>query len=631
MERREVVENLEAANLPTLLAVIYQLSGDKKWIEAPYLPKRSPGMDDLNSGGFDEPFQKEIREAAADVIMQWVEGRPIQVPNPDLEELHRVMQASMGEAVPVVFAEMMREQAGHFETGELENAKIPAAVRGGARVGIIGAGVSGLLAAKQFLDRGIEVIVFERQSDVGGCWIENSYPGCGVDTPSYLYSFSFYGRDWSNYFGKRDEVLNYIQDMATTQGLRSFIRFQSDVQSVKWTGTQWSLKVATPSGVVEESVEFLISAVGQLHVPSVPNFPGMNDFDGTVFHSARWPDDLELDGKRVVVVGSGASAMQIVPAVADRVESLTVMQRSRQWVAPNADYFQPIDSRVHWLMNKVPFYHFWSRSRLAWIHNDRVHVSLQIDPEWVSETPSINAINDGHRRYFTQYLLKELEGRPDLVEQTLPNYPPFGKRMLLDNGWYQALRKDNVRLVESGVSRFTAGGVVAEDGEEIKADIVVLATGFRAREFLVNIDVQGPNGALSEAWADEDARAYMGMSVPNFPNLFVMYGPNTNLGHGGSFITIAECQAHYLGELIDLAEREGISELSVREEVCERYNERVDEAHSKMIWSYPGMNTWYRNARGRVVSNSPWQVMDYWKMTRTPKLEEYDAKSLVRG
>jgi len=630
MNRAELVENLQAANLPTLLAVVYQLTGEERWLAAPYLPKRSPGMDDLDSGGFDDAIQADIREAAADAIMRWTQGVPIQNPDPDLEHFHRVMEATMGEPVPTVFSEMMREQAGHLEAEVAEVPGNPEATRPGVRVGVIGAGVSGLLIAKQLRDRGIEVVVFERLTDVGGCWVENRYPGCGVDTPSYLYSFSFFDRDWSSYFGKRDEVLGYMQDMATVYGLQKLVRYQHDVRAAAWNGSEWVLDIDTPEGATQQAVSFLVSAVGQLNVPSVPDFPGIDEFKGDVFHSARWPEVLDLEGKRVVVVGGGASAMQIVPAVASTVGSMTILQRSKQWIAPNADYFEAIDPRVHWLMNNIPYYHSWFRSRLAWIHNDRVHESLEIDSKWVGEGPSINAINDGHRRYFTKYLMRELEGRPDLVKQTLPDYPPFGKRMLLDNGWFKALRMDHVRLIESGVDHFTRDGVVAQSGEEVPADVVVLATGFRAREFLVNIDVVGPRGSLREAWADEDARAYLGMSIPDFPNLFMMYGPNTNLGHGGSFITIAECQAHYLGELIDAAEREGIAELAVRAKVCAEYNEQVDDAHSKMIWNYPGLSTWYRNAKGRVVSNSPWRVMDYWKMTREPKLEEYEVKKRSR-
>ncbi|CNE41949.1 FAD dependent oxidoreductase [Mycobacterium tuberculosis] len=625
---------LEVANLPTVVMVLHHLTGDEKWLRRPYRPQRSPGMDDLDSGGFPESVQEEIRAAAFDAITAWASGRrPIQVPRPDLSHLHRMAEACMGEDVPVEFTEMIGEQAALLP--EAEHRPRPVLTRGGPgpRVGIIGAGVSGLAMARRLSDQGIDCVLFERNSAVGGCWMDNRYPGCGVDTPSYLYSFSFYDHDWSTYFGKRDEVLGYMQDMAREFGLADRVRFEHEVRSAEWCAADsaWRLTVRTPHGEQREVVDFLVSAVGQLNVPSVPSFEGREDFTGPLFHSARWPADLDVTGKRVAVVGNGASAMQIVPAIAGSVESLTIYQRSKQWIAPNADYFRPMDERIHYLMGRVPFYNSWFRARLAWIHNDRVHESLEIDPSWDGGGRSINAINDGHRRYFTAYLERELDGRADLIEATLPDYPPFGKRMLLDNGWFAAIRRDDVELVTEGIERLSENGVVARDGVERKADVVILATGFRARDFLVEIDVAGPKGRLGDVWSDEDARAYLGMAVPGFPNLFVMYGPNTNLGHGGSFITIAECQAHYLGELIAQAAEDGIAEVEVRPEVCAEYNRRVDEAHAGMIWSVDRMSTWYRNARGRVVTNMPWRVMDYWKATRRPERSDYVLRPAGAG
>ncbi|PXY18085.1 monooxygenase [Prauserella coralliicola] len=625
MDRERLADALVVANLPTVLMVLHHLTGDEKWLREPYRPRRSPGMDDLDSGGFSEQVQREIRSAAVDVIGAWADGAAVAIARPDLERLHAMTEACMGEPVPVEFAEMIGEQAGLGGAGQVHTRIDAQGPSREVRVGIVGAGVSGMLMARQLRDRGIECVVFERNPEVGGSWFDNRYPGCGVDTPSYLYSFSFFQREWSTYFGKRDEVLTYMKDFATAFDLRHLIRFGHEVQRLKWSQERGTWTVGFRTGGVEGEEEFdlVVSAVGQLNVPSVPDFPGVEEFCGEVFHSARWPDSVDLAGKRVAVVGSGASAMQIVPAIVEDVHSLTIFQRSKQWVAPNADYFRAMDHRIHWLMREVPFYQPWFRARLAWIHNDRVHESLQVDPEWDGQGRSINAINDGHRRYFTDYLQRELKGRPDLIEKALPDYPPFGKRMLLDNGWFRTLRRADVELVTSGVERFTQCGVVDRNGDEHTVDVVILATGFKARDFLVEIDVEGPVGSLRDAWAHEDARAYLGMTVPNFPNLLVMYGPNANLGHGGSYITIAECQAHYLGQLIGHVAQLGLERIEVKQEVCDAYNAQVDAAHAKMIWNVDGLNTWYRNSRGRVVTNSPWRVMDYWKMTRSVNLDDY--------
>jgi 4-hydroxyacetophenone monooxygenase len=469
-------------------------------------------------------------------------------------------------------------------------------------------------------------VVIEKNAEVGGTWLENRYPGCGVDTPSYLYSFSFYPRQWSGHFGKRKELASYVQDMARDFDLLSSIRFGTEVVSAEYdeAAQRWRVVTVDAQGNREEIVaNAVITAVGQLNRPSIPDLPGMDTFRGRLFHSARWPEDLDITGKKVVVVGTGASAMQIVPAIADQVGHLTVVQRSPQWAAPNANYFSPVGDEINWLMTHVPYYHPWYRFRLAWINNDRVHPSLQLDPEW-PEQRSINATNDGHRRFFTRYLEEQLAGREDLIEKALPTYPPFGKRMLLDNGWFAALKKPTVDLVTDRVAEVTETGVRTAAGEEIEADVIVFATGFLAQRLLHPLDIRGRGGvSVRDVWGDDDATAYLGMTTPGFPNLFMMYGPNTNLGHGGSYMFIAECQVRYLVDLMHKMVEQGIGAVECREDVCAEYNRRVDDAHERMIWTHRGMDTWYRNAKGRVVTNSPWRVVDFWSMTRSADLADF--------
>jgi 4-hydroxyacetophenone monooxygenase len=271
----------------------------------------------------------------------------------------------------------------------------------------------------------------------------------------------------------------------------------------------------------------------------------------------------------------------------------------------------------------VPFYREWYRFRLAWAFNDRIHASLQKDPDWPYPERSLNRVNDSHRRFFTSYLESQLEGRGDLIERALPTYPPFGKRMLLDNGWFAALKRSNVDLITSSVSALTRTGIVAADGTERPVDIVVFATGFQARR-PIHLDIRGRQGrSLAEVWGDDDARAYLGITTPGFPNLFFMYGPNTNLGHGGSFINLAEGQANYIADALCQMLNTGIVSIECRPEVCDEYNARLDAAHERMVWTHPGMDTWYRNAKGRVVTNMPWRVVDYWTMTRHADLGDF--------
>jgi len=505
--------------------------------------------------------------------------------------------------------------------------KAPTAPPSDFRVVVIGAGVSGMLAAIRLAEAGIDHVVLEKNADVGGTWLENAYPGAGVDTPSHLYSYSFAPRRWSTHFGKRDEVLTYLRDVADAHDLRKVIRFGTEVASAVYRDQRWIVTTTAGQTLTADAV---ITAVGQLNRPKIPPLPGLDAFRGPLFHSARWPADLDVTGKRVAVVGTGASAMQIVPAIAERAGHVTVFQRSPQWAAPNDVYFSPIDDAASLLMEHVPFYRRWYRTRLSWNTGDRVHASLQKDPGWEHGDRSVNAVNDGHRRVFTRYVESELAGRADLVAKALPDYPPFGKRMLLDNGWYAALRRDDVDLVTAPVTAVTPTGVRAQDGTETAADVVVLCTGFEAQKPLWPLSITGRDGlTIADVWGPDDADAHLGITVSGFPNLFLTCGPGTVLGHGGSYITIAECQVRYIVEaLVGMIENR-LGAVEVLPEVHADYAARHDAAHAAMIWTHPGMRNWYRNPAGRVVCALPWRIVDYWGMTRHVDWNEFAVESRV--
>ncbi|MDT7616045.1 MAG: 4-hydroxyacetophenone monooxygenase, partial [Pseudonocardiales bacterium] len=394
------------------------------------------------------------------------------------------------------------------------------------------------------------------------------------------------------------------------------IRFGSEVTRAVYDDARQRWTVTTAGGEALEA-NAVITAVGQLNRPKVPDLPGLGEFTGPLFHSAQWPAGLDVTGKRVAIIGTGASAMQIVPAIAGQAAQVTVFQRSPQWASYNSVYFTGIDEAVSLLMEQVPFYRRWYRTRLAWNFNDRVHPSLQIDPEWEHPERSINAINDAHRRVFTRYVQAELDGRDDLLAKALPDYPPFGKRMLLDNGWYAALRRDDVELVTEPVAAITATGVRGSGGTEVEADVVVLCTGFETHKLLHPMDVRGRDGgSIHDVWGPDDADAHLGISVSGFPNLFLTCGPGTVLGHGGSYITIAECQVRYIVEALTTMAARGLGAVDVSPEAHADYVARQDDAHAAMIWTHPGMRNWYRNAAGRVVCTLPWRIVDYWGMTR---------------
>jgi 4-hydroxyacetophenone monooxygenase len=620
---------IAVANIPTLLMLLVQMTGDLRWLEDPYRPSRTKGLGDNDTGDLDAHVQLEIRTAALDAILAWGNGQTLAIPVPSPDLLVDMLSVSMGEAVPHEYADMMSHELG-LDSDVDRRRTLP-----GARVNppqgfdaiIVGAGASGICASIKLKDAGIPFVVLERNDDVGGTWLENRYPGCAVDTPSHLYSFSFAKNDWSQYFAARDEIFGYFKGVAAEFGVLPHVRFRTEVVSAGWDEDQqrWHVEVVDRDGRSETlSASLLITAVGAFNKPKMPSIAGLASFAGPTPHTARWPDDLDLTGQRVGVIGNGASAMQLVPAIADIAGEVTVFQRSPQWAAPFEWFKTPVPEGIRYLFQAVPLYRAWYRVRLAWTFNDKVHSSLQKDPSWPHPDRSINEVNDGHRRYFTRHIVRELGDRQDLLDEVLPDYPPFGKRMLLDNGWFRTLTRGDVHLVTKRVNEVRANSVVTADGIEHELDVLVLATGFDVVRFLAPMQITGRSGrTLESAWDGDDARAYLGLAVPDFPNLFCLYGPNTQFGHGGSLLFMMELQMHYLMDLLQQMFEQGIGSVECRQDVYDEYNKRVDEAHGKMVWTHPGMDVYYRNSKGRVVVNNPFKVVDFWRMLRHANLSEF--------
>jgi 4-hydroxyacetophenone monooxygenase len=622
-DRRALLEGVKQANIPTLIPVLVQLTGDRKWLERPYAPRKGRGLDDNDTGGLPGPIQDEIKSAAHEAIANWLDGAPVALARPDDALLARMLSVSMGEAAPPEYGEIIAADMG------LASHRLGRAPRAPTDfcVAIVGAGVSGICAAIKLRELGIACEIFEKAADFGGTWWENTYPGAGVDTPNHIYSFSFAKNDWSRYFALQGELLDYFVDVADRHGLRQCTRFNTAVRRIVWddASQKWNVELRGPGGDAEHVVaSVVISAVGALNNPLIPGIPGLETFPGPVFHTAQWPGDVDVRGKRVAVVGNGASAMQVVPAIAEQVGHLAIFARSKQWAAPFPQFQKKVPGPVRALLRNVPLYYAWYRQRLAWTFNDRIHESLQKDPNWPHPERSLNAVNDGHRSFFTDYVVEELGERRDLLEKVLPDYPPYGKRMLLDNGWYRAIARDNVTLIADRLAEVRGRTLVASGGEAHEADILVLATGFTAVEFLASFDVIGRRGrVLREQWGKDNARAYLGATIPGFPNLFTLLGPNVGLGHGGSVIKAVELQVDYVLSVLERMFERGAASVEVREDVCEGYNARVDEAHQRMVWTHRGTDNWYRNSRGRVVAITPWRNDDFWRMTRQANANDY--------
>ncbi|MEQ1704011.1 MAG: NAD(P)/FAD-dependent oxidoreductase [Ilumatobacteraceae bacterium] len=448
-----------------------------------------------------------------------------------------------------------------------------------------------------------------------------------METPSYLYSFAFARGDWSHHFSLRDELHAYLERVGEEFGITSQVQFGTEVTEARFdpNAQGWVVEAIGSDGTREvHRANVVISAVGAFNKPRIPDVKGAGSFAGPEVHTAQWPQGgLDLRGKRVAVIGNGASAMQLVPAIAPDVAEVTVFQRTPQWAAPFDKFHLPVPSELRFLLAAMPVYHDWYRMRLSWAYNDEIHPSLQKDPNWTDPDRSINASNDRHREYFTKHIVAELGDRQDLLPKVLPSYPPYGKRMLMDNGWFRTLTLDNVHLVTDSVTEIVSGGVRTANGE-YDADVLVWATGFDVVRFLAPMKIVGRSGhTLAEQWGDDDARAYLGTVIPDMPNFFCLYGPNAQFGHGGSLITIMDRQVHYVMSVLRQMFEAGTGVVEVDREVHDNYNAKVDAAHEKMVWTHRGMDTYYRNSRGRVVAINPFKVVDFWAMTDRADLGEF--------
>jgi 4-hydroxyacetophenone monooxygenase len=549
---------------------------------------------------------------------------------PSNEQTVRMMSVCMGEPVGAEYGPMLSSEIARRIDPDLPELQMrPIEVPDGYKILVIGTGVAGIAAAHQLEDMGVDYTILEKQPEPGGNWFQTTYPGAGVDTPSHLYSFSFAKNDWAKHFELRDDLQRYFERVLTDIGALARVRFGTEVLSATYreSDKRWEVRVRSQAGREETLVaDVVISAVGVLNKKRMPEVANMDRFQGIQFHSSEWPEGLDLEGKRVAVVGTGASSMQISPAIAARVQHLTIFQRSPQWVAPFEKFLQPIAGELRRLMQTCPMYHAWYWIRLFWQFGDKVIEALRIDPDWEHPERSVNARNDAHRQYFTRYITKQLKNRPDLIAKAMPDYPPFGKRILLDNGWFATLQRDNVSLVTEYVTEVTPTGVIDGAGNEHEVDVIVWATGFQAARFISSLSVYGAGGAdLRDVWNDDDPRAFLGVSVPGFPNFFMLGGPNSFPG-SGSFMYFMEVQMRYLRELLTTMMEKGITAVDATESANVTYNELVDSMHARTVWTHPGMQTYYRNSHGRVVFVMPFLNVEYWNMTAELDLADYTVR-----
>ena len=625
-----IARALEDVSIPTLMMSMVHMSGDASILRGAVRPV---GIYLNEVQGFMSPEdQADVRAAALGVIRQYRDSGCRLPPPPGPEVIHEMMNVLVAQEVPDEYVEMMLEEL-ELDGTDIRDQHwiddVPREDRDGFHVVVVGAGMSGLLAAIRLAGAGIAYTVVEKNAGVGGTWWENRYPGCRVDVGNHFYCYSFApDNQWTEFFARQPELQGYFERCMHDYGVTDRIRFDTEVVGARWSDetARWSVEVRQADGSVATlEANAVISAVGQLNRPKLPDIPGRDTFGGVSMHSAQWIEGTELAGLRVAVIGTGASAFQIVPTIAPDVAHLTVFQRSAPWMFPNPHYHDRVGPGARWAFEHLPYYGRWYRFLLFWPACDGGLPAMRIDPEWPDQSRSVSALNDAAREVFTQWMADQIGDDEELLAKVVPDYVCLGKRTLQDNGsWLGALTLDHVDLVTEAVTSIGPDHVTTSTGEHYPVDVIIYATGFHANRYLWPMEIVGRDGVtLSDQWGERPT-AYLGITVPNFPNFFCLYGPGTNLAHGGSIIFHSECQITYVMGCIGALLTGGHRSLECRPDVHDAYNERLQAELDTMVWSHPSIrNSWYRNPEGRIYILSPWRLVDYWTWTRAPELSEF--------
>ncbi len=620
---------LEDVSVPALLCSLVHMTGDPSWIRGPIKPRIAVSLE--FQSGIPEEELAEVRRLALPAIAAYRDGgcQPHELSHDLLREIMEFLgcRSVEGTLEGMFFDDMQ------FEGGDSEavvwGPEVSAAAKEASPVIVIGCGESGILAGIRLAQAGLPFTIIEKNEGPGGTWWENCYPGARVDVGSHQYCYSFEPADhWSEYYCQQPELREYFAGVVEKYGLSSHIRFGTTVSTLKWDESTSRWQVTVSSDGTEEVLEarFVISAVGALNTPKLPDIPGMDSFAGRSFHSTSWPADLDIAGSRFALIGAGASGFQIAPTIADRVESLAIFQRTAQWIIPNMKYHATVPPGDRWALRHLPFYGRWFRFLMTFPGVASGMEQYRVDPDYQDlEGHGVNPISSQRGALLSAWMRSVLAERPDLIEKSTPDYPPMGKRVLQDNGsWLRCLAKPNVELIRTGIERIVAEGVVTVDGVVHPVDTICYATGFRHSDFLATIELTGRDGvSLSDLWGDEPT-AYLGITIHHFPNLFCMYGPGTNLAAGAGLFYHSEFQMHYAIDAMHRVLSSGASAIEVTEDAHAEYADRYQREISQLVWAHPSIaHSHYKGPKGKVYTLSPWALDRYWGWTRSVEPADY--------
>ncbi len=622
----EIAAALDDVSIPTLLLSLVHITGDPRFIR-----DFKPMGIFLNEiqGFMSEEDKVRARAAALPVITDY-RDRGCPEPKPlSLQLIREMMDWAACEHVTDDYLPLMLEEMDLDGVDPRRPAHLPTESTAGIPVLVIGCGESGILAGIRLKQANIPFTIVEKNAGPGGTWWENSYPGARVDVANHFYCYSFEpNNDWTHFFAEQHELQDYFTQVMKKYDLAEHVQWQTEALSAEWNDDDgsWSVSLRSPDGQSSTvRARALITAVGQLNRPNIPEFDGADSFAGSSFHSAAWDHSVDLCGKRVALVGAGASGFQIAPAIAGDVEHLTVFQRTAQWMFPNPMYHDEVGEGMRWAMRHLPFYGRWYRFLVLWPGADKGLDAARGDPNYADQDYAVSDINAAARMMFSQWITSQVGEGHELLSKVMPDYPATGKRTLQDNGsWLQTLQRDNVELVRTPIRKITPRGIVTEDNVTHDVDVIIYATGFRHTDVLWPLKITGRNGVdLHEMWGRRPY-AYLGITVPRFPNFFIIYGPGTHLAHGGSLIFQSELQMRYINQCLEHLANTNLRSLEPTGAAATEWHQRTQAEITKMVWSHPAVkHSYFKNADGEIHTVSPWRLNEYWTAVHEPDWSKF--------
>lgn len=625
-----IKDAVEKAQVNALRMALYQATGDEslRQMQVSKEPIRGGAMMDYVLGPKDSA---NVQQKAIEYLLGPGVVRKSQLQVPSCEESKDLMQVFNGEKLSSADMQLGYEELAFesFPRGVTWKARPAQEALDNYRVVIIGGGINGISAAVNLDRLGIPYTLIDRQGDIGGTWMQNTYPEARVDTLGFSFQYKFESTyRWREMYPSAAELRGYLDYVATKYSVKKNCLFNREVIRAEWNDSRgnWTLTLRLHDNTTEHvTANSIISAVGLFSTVNLPDFKGMADFKGNVFHTTQWDHSVEYEGKRIAVIGNGSSGAQLIPGLGRAAKHLTVFQRTPQWIAPYPDYRSPVSAEMHWLLDSMPFYRNWYGYSCC-VRGMQLPPLQVRDPEWQAKGGLVNERNDLMRKNLTEYIRTKVNGDEKLMAQLVPTYAPLVRRLVVDNGFYDTIMQDNVDLVTEQIECFVENGIRTKDGRHHQFDLVVLGCGFKPTDYLFPVEYVGKEGVtLGETWKKDGARAYLGLTISGYPNLFTLYGPNHQPRGGPSLHSWSEIWGRYAFSLIVWMLENQAKSVNVKQGVYDSYSREVDEAQTPLIWEDEGRG-YFVNHHGRQAVNMPWTSDEYHARVLRPNLDDYEVE-----